>query len=217
MQAALRALTALHCTARGSCLHPCSHQGDTDASKFYVLERGGAEARLYRDEWGEERAVKQYEPGRWDLGGGQPAEAGGGWLACGRGVCGTREPAAGAGVRAGRWEAGGPGQAGGSAAHRLPATPAAAMASSRCCKPLTIRPKSLNVCVPIRSGFGELALLYSAPRAATVAATADGKLWVMERAVYAAIRHTDQQQMAEEKRRLVERVPMLAVLAPVRA
>lgn len=32
-------------------------------------------------------------------------------------------------------------------------------------------------CLP-GSSFGELALLYSAPRAATVRATADGKLWV---------------------------------------
>ena len=66
------------------------------------------------------------------------------------------------------------------------------------------------------SGFGELALLYSAPRAATVRAAADGKLWVMERGVYTAIKLTYQQQLAAEKRALVLRVPLLAVLAPVR-
>ncbi|EFN52025.1 hypothetical protein CHLNCDRAFT_54794 [Chlorella variabilis] len=102
-------------------------QGDTDASKFYVLERGAADVLLFKEEWGEERAVHSYQPG---------------------------------------------------------------------------------------SGFGELALLYSAPRAATVKATADGKLWVMERTVYAAIKRTDQQQVAAEKARLVEQVPLLAVLAP---
>jgi hypothetical protein len=37
----------------------------------------------------------------------------------------------------------------------------------------------------------------------------------MERAVYAAIKRTDQEQIAVEKRQLVERVPLLAVLAPV--
>ncbi len=45
------------------------------------------------------------------------------------------------------------------------------------------------------SSFGELALLYSAPRAATVVAAADSKLWVMERAVYTAIKRTDQQNV----------------------
>lgn len=38
----------------------------------------------------------------------------------------------------------------------------------------------------VRSGFGELALLYSAPRAASVRATTDCRLWVMERQVRAA-------------------------------
>jgi hypothetical protein len=104
-------------------------QGDTEASTFYVLERGSADVRIHKEEWGEERKVHTYQPG---------------------------------------------------------------------------------------SSFGELALLYSAPRAATVVAGADSKLWVMERAVYTAIKRTDQQNIAAEKRRLVERVPLLAVLAPVR-
>lgn len=46
------------------------------------------------------------------------------------------------------------------------------------------------------SSFGELALLYSAPRAATVVAAADSKLWVMERAVYTAIKRTDQENVS---------------------
>jgi hypothetical protein len=66
-------------------------QGDTDASKFYVMERGSADVLLFKEEWGEQRTVHSYAPG---------------------------------------------------------------------------------------SSFGELALLYSAPRAATVKATAEGKLWV---------------------------------------
>ena len=46
-------------------------------------------------------------------------------------------------------------------------------------------------------------------------AAADGKLWVMERGVYTAIKLSYQQQLAAEKRALVLRVPLLAVLAPV--
>ncbi|CAL8467781.1 g7319 [Coccomyxa elongata] len=66
---------------------------------------------------------------------------------------------------------------------------------------------------PSGSGFGELALLYSAPRAATVLAVTDCKLWVMERAVYNAIKITYQEQVAALKRKMVSSVPMLAVLS----
>ena len=39
-------------------------QGDTDASTFYVLERGSADVRIHKEEWGEERKVHTYQPGR---------------------------------------------------------------------------------------------------------------------------------------------------------
>eukprot|EP00887_Chlorella_sp_A99_P000268 scaffold13.g268.t1 len=102
-------------------------QGDPVANKFYVVERGTADVFLHREEWGEERKVASYQPGK---------------------------------------------------------------------------------------GFGELALLYSAPRAATVRATTDCKLWAMERTVYAAIKRIHGEQVAREKRALLDRVPMLAVLGP---
>lgn len=38
------------------------------------------------------------------------------------------------------------------------------------------------------SAFGELALLYSSPRAASVRAASACKLWVMERGVYHAVK-----------------------------
>lgn len=66
------------------------------------------------------------------------------------------------------------------------------------------------------SGFGELALLYSAPRAATVVAAADCRLFVMQRAVYLAIKHAHALQSAAAKRILVAAVPMLAPLSQVR-
>ena len=66
-----------------------------------------------------------------------------------------------------------------------------------------------------RSGFGELALLYSSPRAASVLAITDCKLWVMERMVYLAIKRTYQEQLAELKRKMVASVPILAVLSEV--
>ena len=43
-------------------LHP---QGDTVATRFYVLERGTAQVYQRREEWGEEeRRVHEYAPGR---------------------------------------------------------------------------------------------------------------------------------------------------------
>ena len=71
----------------------------------------------------------------------------------------------------------------------------------------------VHTCTP-GTGFGDLALLYSAPRAATVKAVESGRLWVMERAVYAAIKRTETQELSKQKRALLDNVPMLAVLAP---
>jgi len=53
------------------------------------------------------------------------------------------------------------------------------------------------------SSFGELALLYSAPRAATVRAVTACQLWVMDRAVYVTLKQRHQRQMTEDKRRAV--------------
>lgn len=39
-------------------------QGDAEASKFYVLERGAATVRIHKEEWGEERTVHEYQAGR---------------------------------------------------------------------------------------------------------------------------------------------------------
>eukprot|EP00210_Caulerpa_lentillifera_P000821 g794.t2 len=63
------------------------------------------------------------------------------------------------------------------------------------------------------SGFGELALLYNAPRAATVKAMTTCRLWVMERSVYVSVKHSFDKKMIEERRRLVENVPLLQMLS----
>ncbi len=67
------------------------------------------------------------------------------------------------------------------------------------------------------SGFGELALLYSAPRAATVKAARDCRLWVMERAFYSAIKLAHTEAAHQQKRALLDGVPLLALLRLVRA
>lgn len=72
---------------------------------------------------------------------------------------------------------------------------------------------AVHTCTP-GSGFGELALLYSSPRSATVTALEEGRLWVMDRAVYIAIKRSFAQEISRQTTELIEKVPMLAVLAP---
>ncbi|GMH33824.1 hypothetical protein BSKO_01658 [Bryopsis sp. KO-2023] len=101
-------------------------QGDTDATKFYVLESGRCNVHLFNEAWGGDKLVHTYSPG---------------------------------------------------------------------------------------SGFGELALLYSAPRAATVKTVMPCKLWVMERTIYNTVKHNFDQQMIKERKELVEKVPLLQMLS----
>ena len=63
------------------------------------------------------------------------------------------------------------------------------------------------------SYFGELALLYDQPRAATVKATAKCKLWVMERPVYNAIFHREMQEQRAAKLALVRSMPVFQPLS----
>jgi CRP-like cAMP-binding protein len=63
------------------------------------------------------------------------------------------------------------------------------------------------------SYFGELALLYDQPRAATVRATAKCKLWVMERAVYNAIYHTEMREVRAAKLALIKSMPIFKPLS----
>ena len=79
-------------------------------------------------------------------------------------------------------------------------------------QPLTSRDHDLAV---VCSGFGELAQMYSAPRAATVQATTDCKLWVMHRAIFTVIKHACAKEAAAERRHLISAMPMLSVLSPV--
>lgn len=69
----------------------------------------------------------------------------------------------------------------------------------------------MTVCM-LCSGFGELALLYSAPRAATVEATSACRLWVMERAVYNSIKQEHAAAESTEKLTLIDSLPLLKLL-----
>jgi len=62
------------------------------------------------------------------------------------------------------------------------------------------------------SAFGELALLYAAPRAATVTATSPCKLWVAERRVVSTIKRHFAEKVVAVKMDLLEKVPMFGCL-----
>ena len=65
---------------------------------------------------------------------------------------------------------------------------------------------------PPGSSFGELALMYNAPRAATVKADVACSLWVMDRKVYTAIKRTYDKKV-QDKIKLMSTVPMLELLS----
>lgn len=62
------------------------------------------------------------------------------------------------------------------------------------------------------SAFGELALLYAAPRAATVTTTAPCKVWVAERRVVATIKRHFAENVAAVNLELLDKVPMFGCL-----
>lgn len=70
-----------------------------------------------------------------------------------------------------------------------------------------------NGAPPACSYFGELALLYDQPRAATVKATSKCKLWVMDRAVYHAIYQQEMRALHDGKLALVQSMPLFKPLS----
>jgi hypothetical protein len=65
---------------------------------------------------------------------------------------------------------------------------------------------------PACSYFGELALLYDQPRAATVRATAKCKLWVMERSIYNSIFRQEVKELRAAKMALIKSTPIFNTL-----
>jgi len=64
-----------------------------------------------------------------------------------------------------------------------------------------------------RNYFGELALLYDSPRAATVSAATDTSLWVLDRITFKKILQGDAQKKQEMYKTFLEKVPLLQSLS----
>lgn len=62
--------------------------------------------------------------------------------------------------------------------------------------------------------FGELALLYNMPRAATIQAITDGSLWAMDRQTFRRILLKSAFKKRKMYEALIESVPMLKALQP---
>lgn len=60
--------------------------------------------------------------------------------------------------------------------------------------------------------FGELALMYNMPRAATVQAETDGSLWAMDRLTFRKIVLKNAYKKRQMYENLIESVPMLKTL-----
>lgn len=65
-----------------------------------------------------------------------------------------------------------------------------------------------------RGSFGELALLYNMPRAATIKAITDGSLWAMDRQTFRRILLKSAFKKRKMYESLIESVPMLKTLQP---
>jgi len=65
-----------------------------------------------------------------------------------------------------------------------------------------------------QGSFGELALMYNMPRAATIVATSEGSLWAMDRATFRRIILKNAFNKRKVYETLLENVPMLKTLEP---
>ncbi|XP_021358010.1 cAMP-dependent protein kinase type II regulatory subunit-like isoform X2 [Mizuhopecten yessoensis] len=65
-----------------------------------------------------------------------------------------------------------------------------------------------------KGSFGELALMYNMPRAATIVATSDGTLWAMDRTTFRRIVLKNAFNKRKMYEALLEHVPMLKTLEP---
>lgn len=71
--------------------------------------------------------------------------------------------------------------------------------------------RAVGSCGP-GSGFGEIAVMYSSLRTATVRATSEGKLWKMERLIYQAIKMASMKHVEQRKNVALAGVPLLQSL-----